>query len=278
MSVLPTHGFGSFCSATPTTGTSSTLEDQRTANPALTSDEESFVAGLLAGYDAYPAYYAHMGPINLAGPAPVDLTPPQEVDGDELRRRVAAGEWVVDLRAREAYARGHLPGTYAFEGAGNVATWLGWLLPWGAPVTLVGESAEQVADVQRALVRIGIDRPAGRATAPVEQLAGPEGLAQFPLRTFADLAAARRDGDVHVLDVRRQGEWDAGHVEGAQHVPLPELAQRAGEVPEQVWVHCASGFRASIAGSVLERAGHRVTVVSDAFDAAAEAGLPVVTD
>ncbi|HWH29192.1 MAG TPA: MBL fold metallo-hydrolase [Mycobacteriales bacterium] len=109
VAVLPTHGFGSFCSATPTTGTSSSVDQQRAENPALTQDEERFVAELLAGLDAYPAYYAHMGGINLAGPEPVDLSPVAEADADELRRRLAAGEWVVDLRDRTAFARGHVP-------------------------------------------------------------------------------------------------------------------------------------------------------------------------
>ena len=272
VAVLPTHGFGSFCSATPTTGTSSTVDEQRIENPALTQDEERFVEELLAGLDAYPAYYAHMGPANLAGPEPVDLSPVAEVDGAELRRRLEAGEWVVDLRERTAFARGHVPGSYSFDLSGDMVTYLGWLVPWGTPLTLVGESPEQVAEAQRELVRIGIDRPAARATAPVESLS--EGApASFPLVTFADLAAA--DG-AHVLDVRRRSEWDESHVAGAQHVPIHELLQRVDEVPAgPVWVHCASGVRATIAGSLLQAAGRDVLVVSDEFERAGASGVPL---
>ena len=113
--VLPTHGFGSFCSATPTSGTASTVAEQRRQNPAFTQPEDEFVRSLLAGLDAYPAYYAHMGPLNLQGPAPVDLSPVHEADAEEVRARVERGEWVVDLRDRRAFARRHVPGTLNFE-------------------------------------------------------------------------------------------------------------------------------------------------------------------
>jgi hydroxyacylglutathione hydrolase len=276
--VLPTHGFGSFCSATPTSGTASTIGQQREQNPALTQDEDEFVTALLEGFDAYPAYYVHMGPTNLAGPAPVDLSPVRQADGDEIRRRIGAGEWVVDLRDRTAFARGHVPGTYSFDATGNVVTYLGWLIPWGTPLTLIGDTPEQVADVQRELVRIGIDRPAGQATGPIDQIAGATPLAQYRIATFADLAQAREAGTVHVLDVRRDSEWNDGHVAGAQHIPLHALHDRLGDVPDgPVWVHCASGFRASIAASVLDAAGKDVIAIDDDFDSARDKGLPVDT-
>ena len=276
--VLPTHGFGSFCSATPTSGTSSTIEQQRMQNPALTQDEDAFVATLLAGFDDIPAWYAHMGPLNLAGPAPVDLTPAAEADADELRRRIDAGEWVVDLRDKTAFARGHIPGTFSFDASGNLVTYLGWLIPWGTPLTLLGESQEQVAAAQRELVRIGIDRPAAQATAPVDELAADQSLRTFDLVTFADVKQARQNGDITVLDVRRDTEWNDGHLQDAQHIPLHELLERTDEVTGPVWVHCASGYRATIAGSILDRAGKTVTVIADGFESADKAGLPMGGD
>lgn len=107
--VYPTHGFGSFCSASPASGDSSTIAEQRDTNPALTNDEKTYVDELIAGLSAYPAYYAHMGVINADGPAPVNLSLPDPVDAAELRRRIDAGEWVVDLRNRTAFAAGHGP-------------------------------------------------------------------------------------------------------------------------------------------------------------------------
>ncbi len=276
--VLPTHGFGSFCSATPTTGTASTIAQQREQNPVFGQDEDDFVQALLDGFDAYPAYYAHMGPANSTAPAPLDLSPAQPANPDELRRRIDAGEWVVDLRSRTAFARGHLPGTLNFEGSGNVVTYLGWLIPWGTPLTLVGDTVEQVADAQRELVRIGIDRPAAQATGGPVQWAGGQPLSSYELVSFTDLAKERAAGQVHVLDVRRDGEWKGGHIDGAQHIPLHQLADRLDEVPDSgVWVHCASGYRASIAASMLDRAGKTITAISGDFAEAEQAGLPVTT-
>ena len=162
--VYPTHGFGSFCSATQSEGSSSTIGRERRVNPVLTLAEDRYVSELLAGLDVYPAYYAHMGPANAAGPARPDLSSPRRADAAELRRRIDAGEWVVDLRARRAFAAGHVAGTLSFGLDGSFATYLGWLIPWGTPLTLLGQTPEQVAEAQRELVRIGIDRPAAAAT------------------------------------------------------------------------------------------------------------------
>ena len=162
--VYPTHGFGSFCSATQSEATASTIGQEKRSNPVLTQDEETYVGELLAGLGAWPAYYAHMAPANAAGPSEPDLAPPTVADAAELRRRIEAGEWVVDLRNRTAFAAGHAPGTLNFGLDGSFATYLGWLIAWGTPLTLLGETAEDVAEAQRELVRIGIDRPAAHAT------------------------------------------------------------------------------------------------------------------
>jgi glyoxylase-like metal-dependent hydrolase (beta-lactamase superfamily II)/rhodanese-related sulfurtransferase len=274
--VFPTHGFGSFCSATQAEGSASTLADEARGNPALTSDEETYVAQLLAGLDAFPAYYAHMGPANAAGPGPVDLSRPELADPAQLRARIAAGEWVVDLRTRTAFAAGHLPGTLNFPIADQFVTYLGWLIPWGTPVTLLGETAEDVAAAQRDLVRIGIDRPAAAATGKPEEWADGAPLAAFRTASFADLAEARRSDAVVVLDVRRNDERRAAHLPGSVHIPIHELPARLAEVPAgEVWVHCAAGARAAIAAGMLDRAGRTVVSVDDEFDNAAKAGLEV---
>ncbi|GAA5050059.1 MBL fold metallo-hydrolase [Streptomyces similanensis] len=277
-SVLPTHGFGSFCSSAETEGDTTTIGKEKATNAVLTRDVDSFVAGLLAGLDDVPAYYAHMGPANAAGPAPVDLTPPAVADAGEIAARLAAGEWVVDLRGRIAFAEGHVAGSFNFEADGKLATYLAWLIPWGKPVTLLAESPEQLASAQRELVRVGIDRPAAAATGKPERwVAEGASLASFPRSTFAGLAERGTDGVV-VLDVRRDSERAGGHIAGSVHIPVHEVRQRLGEVPAgTVWVHCAGGARAAIAASLLDAAGRDVVAVDDGFDAAADAGLTVVT-
>ncbi|WP_405798722.1 rhodanese-like domain-containing protein [Streptomyces longwoodensis] len=278
--VLPTHGFGSFCSSSQAEGDATTIGKEREINDALTLDVDTFVAQMLAGLDDVPAYYAHMGPANAAGPAPVDLTPPRHADAEEIAFRLAAGEWVVDLRSRLAFAEGHVAGSFNFEGEGKLATYLAWLIPWGKPVTLLADTPEQIAAAQRELTRVGIDRPAAAATGdPTDWIREGEQLASFPRARFADLADIRKRGDdVVVLDVRRDSERAGGHIEGSVHIPIHELHGRIGEVPVgRVWVHCAGGMRAAIAASLLDAAGRDVVAVDDGFDAAADAGLPLTS-
>ncbi|GLZ54072.1 MBL fold metallo-hydrolase [Actinomycetospora sp. NBRC 106378] len=269
--VYPTHGFGSFCSSGGASGAeSSTIGQERAGNDALlASDEDDYVETLVANLTAYPRYYAHMAPANLAGPTESDLRPVDEVDPAELTKRIADGEWVVDLHARTAFAADHLRGSIGIELGDQFATYLGWLIPWGTPVTLVADDAEAVAEAQRQLTRIGIDRPAGAATGSSTDAAD---RSSYPTATFTDLAA--RAADEPVLDVRRDDERALGGIPGATHVPLSDLLTRLDELPTgRLWVHCASGFRASVAASLLDRAGHDVVLVDDAYDRAVELGL-----
>jgi len=217
-----------------------------------------------------------MGPANLDAPAAPDLSEPATADADAIRAALEAGEWVVDLRNRQAYAKGHVKQALNFGIDGQFATYLGWLIPWGTPLTLLGDSREQVAEAQRELVRIGIERPQAAATGTPQDWTSGE-LGSFERATFADLAQVRHHRDVVVLDVRRDSEYTSGHIDGAINVPLHEIITRVGEVPAgEVWVHCAGGYRASIAASVLDAAGRHVVAVDDAFDNARETSLAIV--
>jgi hydroxyacylglutathione hydrolase len=270
--VYPTHGFGSFCSATPTSGDSSTIGEQQQSNPALTQDEQTYVDELIAGLSAYPAYYAHMGVINTEGPAPIDLSTPEPVDPDELRRRIDDGQWVVDLRARTAFAAGHLDGSLGFELSTTFVTYLGWLYQWGAPLTLIGDTSDQIDEATRELARIGIDHPSGSAVGEIHSLASDGRVRSYEVSDFAGLAA--EDSDIAVLDTRQQSEYADGHIPGAINIPLHELPHRLAEVPDgKVWVHCASGYRASIAASLLDREHRSVVLIDDDYNRATDLGL-----
>lgn len=284
--IWPTHGFGSFCTAGQADASDSTIGREKTADPVLRLAADKFVNETLAGLDAYPAYYAHVGATSAAGPAPVDLTPVARADAAQLRARIEAGQWVVDLRHRRAYASSHLAGTVSLGLDGPMSGWLGWLIDWGVPITLLAETAGQVADAQRELVRIGIDRPAAAATGhPATWATEPVQLRDLPVADFPALSAGRH-GDTRgglpapevILDVRLDSEWRAGHIEGAVHVPLFELPRRLADVPEgPVWVHCSSGYRSTAAASLLANAGRQVVLIDDMFDRAARAGLPIAT-
>jgi hydroxyacylglutathione hydrolase len=169
-----------------------------------------------------------------------------------------------------------VPGTVNFGLDGSFATYLGWLIEWGTPLTLLGETEKDVAEAQRELVRIGIDRPEAAATGKPEDWATGE-LGSFPTATFAELADVRHHRPIVVLDVRRQQEFREARIEGAVNIPIHELPRRVAEVPEgEVWVHCAGGYRASVAASFLAAAGRRLVAIDDKFENAESTGLHLV--
>lgn len=279
--VHPTHGFGSFCSSgTVADRSRSTIGTESGDNIVVSAEsEDEFVERILAGIDDYPAYYAHMGPMNLAGAFEPSLAPPVAVDPAELRDRIARGEWVVDLRERVAFAADHVACTVSVELGDSFTTYLGWLLPWGSRLTLIGRTEDDVAAAQRQLARIGIDQ-LGAAQGELDDVARLSARSEYPVTDFASLADRRRsEPDTVVVDVRRTSEWREGHVKGSHNVPLHQLLTHLHHVPAGVlWVHCQSGLRSSIAASLLARAGHDVVLVNDDFERAVAEGLVVRAD
>lgn len=203
----------------------------------------------------------------VAGPDPADLSTPRIVAPAELARRLLVREWVVDIRTRTAFAAGHLPGALNFELSDDFATYLGRLYDWGAPLTLIADTRAQIADARRRLMRVGIHRINGAAIGRPEEFTGGRPVASYPVTDFAGLAQAMAAGTPTVLDVRRLDERAAGGVRGSLHVPVDHLRVRLGRVPQsEVWVYSGSGYRASIAASILARAGYHPILVDGPYD------------
>jgi len=276
--LFPTHGFGSFCSSGPATGAgASTIGEQVSANHALTDgNEEHFVRELIANLTAYPSYYVHMAPANVSGPGPGQTAVPESVDAAELTRRLADGEWVIDLRNRVAFAGSHLQGAVSFEyGDGSsFTTFLGWVLPWDEQLTLVGARADVEAAI-RDLSRIGLDSlDAAVGTGP-RALAPDAPVTSYP-RVGWDELLRDRTADEPVLDVRRSDEFATAHVTGAVNLPLHELLSHLAEIPEgRLWIHCGSGYRAGVAASLLQRLDREVIHIDAMFGDAEAAGVPM---
>ena len=125
------------------------------------------------------------------------------------------------------------------------------------------------------MARIGIDSPSGSAVGEIHSLVGDGQARAYDVSDFAGLAAASAEGKVTVLDTRQESEYADGHIPGAVNIPLHELPHRLADVPDaaEVWVHCASGYRASIAASLLDREHRTVVLIDENYGQAVELGL-----
>jgi hydroxyacylglutathione hydrolase len=140
---------------------------------------------------------------------------------------------------------------------------------------LIGEDPQQIADAQRELARIGVDRLTGSASGDIRELAGGAGLRSYRVATFEDLAPVLDDPDTLVIDVRQPDEFEGGHVRGSLNIALHELPERIADIPadRELWIHCASGYRASVAAALLDRNDRHVVLVDDDLDNAEKLGI-----
>lgn len=274
--VMPTHGFGSFCSSGGNSGLQvSDIATERAQNLASTIDDEAvFAATVISSLGPYPAYYKRMAPLNRKGPGPFVAAMPQLLGAAEVAGRISDGGWVVDTRCRRTFANLHLAGTVAVELGDSFATYLGWLAPAAEPVTLLTEGPQALARAQRDLARIGMDQVTSSSdTTP--QLLRLLPTRSYPVSNFEELGRAMAE-PLAVLDVRQPDEWRAGHIEGATHMPLQEIPGHLDDLPkERLWVHCQSGYRAGVAASLLDRTGRDVILIDDDFSNVGPSGLTI---
>lgn len=268
--VLPTHGAGSFCvAAMPTTRRTSTVGDERRANPLLCAkDLAGFTAELSGELMAYPRYYAWMAPVNRAGPPVLGSLPrPPELTPAGLADAARAGGWIVDARDRADYAAGHVPGSVNIELNSAFGSYVGWLLPFDAPVVLIlpEPAGAALTEAVTQLIRIGWRQVRGHLPGGIDRWRASGGdLATYPQVSAGDLCDAQARGQRPVvLDVRQPLEWSWGRVPGSHQIFVGDLPGRLAELPrtEPVWVICSNGHRASIAASLLHRDGIPVRLV-----------------
>ena len=269
----PTHGFGSFCAGSASTGTDGggTIGDELRSNPVLTTNRERFVTDLVAGFGPIPRYYPRTAPLNRAGAGRALPRPARRVTAAEVTDAVLGGAWVVDLRRRASFSDGHLPGTVSVEYGTQFATYVGWLVPWEDDLVLLCDRPDDIEAALRDLAAIGIDGPRTHVLEPRTPL--PASYRRADWLDFRETAVAPV-----VVDVRQRDEYDAGHLPGALHLPVQDVDVRGQDLPPgELWVHCRSGYRAGIAASLLHRMGRRVVHVDDAWDRVAELAIPTTT-
>lgn len=247
--VWPTHGVGSFCSAPPGSARTSTIGAEKAGNSLLAApDEDTFVSRLLTSLGSYPAYFDRLAEINRRGPDPLSRSPRLgPLDPSQVRRLLAAGGYVVDVRPVADYAAGHIPAAVSIPLRSQYATWLGWLLDPDPPIVIVRNPGQSPADILWPALAVGYPRIAG-------ELAG--GMPAWPGEVRTTRLVAPGAVDTPVLDVRQSTEHATGHLPGAVLVELGTLTGAAAALPPgPVTVMCGHGERAATAVSLLERAG-----------------------
>jgi hydroxyacylglutathione hydrolase len=282
--VYPAHGAGSLCGRNMRAERSSTIGTERLTNYALQiRSKDEFVTQLTQHLPARPEYFSQDAEINRAGASTLsDLPELRRLAPAELGRMLRDGEIALDVRAGEEFAAGHVPGSVNIALSGQFATWAGTVLGLKAHPVLIVDSEEQLAEARVRLARVGIEDLDGYLDGGVSAWkAGGFPLATLGQISPTDLSKRLSQNRLQVLDVRREPEWEAGHIDGASWWPLDHFKVSTPEIDHDapIAVHCKSGYRSAIACSLLLRAGFKsVSNVSGGFDAWQQAKLPFVSE
>jgi len=245
------------------------------------TDVETFVRGLLEGQPTFPRYFARMRPINQAGPVPIGLVPaPRTLGLEDVQKAIADGAAVIDARSPVEHALGHIPGSFSMPAGSSFGTWVGWVVESDRPLVFVLDSVDDWDDLVRQALRIGHDRIAGYLQGGFAHWLESGGPIESNGRLTVDQLARASAGSAAplVIDVRQASEYEAGHVPGSMHIGAGELPDRLAELPRDrpLATICASGYRSSVAASLLRQAGFNdVSWVAGGVPTWEAGGLPL---
>ncbi|HTW30918.1 MAG TPA: MBL fold metallo-hydrolase [Candidatus Sulfotelmatobacter sp.] len=282
--VYPAHGAGSLCGKNMRAERSSTIGTERLTNYALQiKSRDEFIAQLTSNLPARPEYFLQDAEINRSGAdALSDLPTLRAIAPRELQDMLQNGELALDVRPGDEFAASHVPGSVNIALSGQFASWAGTVLGLATRPVLIADSEQQIEEARVRLARVGMETLDGYLAGGLvawEQAGLPvAGIEQISVE---ELHSRSRAGKVRVLDVRREPEWDAAHIEGAAWWPLDNFKVSAPEIDREapLAVHCKSGYRSMIASSLLQRAGfNRVLNVVGGFDAWQGAKMPSVSE
>jgi hydroxyacylglutathione hydrolase len=286
LQIWPGHGAGSACGKALGAVPQSTLGYEKRFNWAFgVTDENAFVSEVLAGQPDPPRYFAEMKRINQAGPRLLGgIRRPARLPLNTLTAALARGATVLDTRQAQEFAYGAIPGTLNIPGNRSFTTWAGSLLSYDRDFYLIVDDrrGQAIDDLVRDLAGIGLDRLAGYfGVEVVDSWRSTQGhLQTIPVLSLADFTGQLRSNDKVIVDVRGEGEWQAGHIPESFNIPVGDLDGRLGELPRDrpLIVHCQSGARAAIAASLLRARGfNQVSQFAGGFAEWRTAGRPVET-
>ena len=277
LQVWPAHGAGSACGKGLGAIPSTTVGYEKMFNPMLQYDSASeFVEALLDGQPEAPGYFAVMKYVNKVGPAILGDKPlPSKLDVAGLSELVASGAQVLDTSAEGAFAKAHVPGTTNIS-LKNLAVWSGWLVDYKKPLYLIS-SPDDLPEAVRVLAKVGIEDVVGYYDANEVAAAGLM-TQSYPIKHAQEIADQVIKGEMTVVDVRAESEWEEGRLPNAHHIMLGYLSKRADEVMngKPIVVMCRTGNRSGIAASLLQAQGAKEVInLAGGIVEWEQAGLPV---
>src|SRR5271165_6975984 len=284
--VYPAHGAGSLCGKKLSSDTVSTLGEQRRFNYALKPmTKEEFTRLVTADQPDAPAYFTYDAILNTRERATLEKSLEQVLQPVELKEVLKMGDsgaQILDVRDAAEYAKGHMAGSINIGLGGQYATWAGTLLNSTRPIVIIAEPGREQEAALR-LGRIGFDNVKGYLRDGMEALADRPDLVWATERVSAPMLSEElaSQNPPLVVDIRTPREWSTKHLGDSINLPLSQLQERMGEVPRnrRIAVHCAGGYRSSIAVSILNQHGITNLIELAGGIAAWEAAdYPVVTE
>jgi hydroxyacylglutathione hydrolase len=262
--VYPAHGAGSSCGKNLGTNTFSTIAEQKQTNYALQPQtKEDFVKAVTTGLGAAPKYFAINAQINMQGYDSLTdvkqkgLTP---LSIDAFKKLINEDVLLLDTRHATVFTQGFIPSSIFIGLEGRFAEWAGSILPFDKPIILVTEKGKEEETVVR-LSRVGFDKMQGYLQDGFEAWQAAGEKVDMIIDVEADELAMDipHDPNLIVVDVRRETEYADGHIKDAQNLPLTEMTDVAHlaqfEDTQNLYIHCAGGYRSVIAASILKKEG-----------------------
>lgn len=256
--VFPAHGAGSVCGGKISEREISTIGIEKATNPMLQLSKEQFIAEKVAEHHQTPPYFKKMEQYNLHGPPINDaFAPPRPLKPSEFNDKVKKNAYVVDVRTPSAYGGAHIKGSYSLPP--SRLSNAGWVLPYDKPILIIAENIDGADFAERSLFRLGYDKIEGYLANGLESWYKES----LPIATLnlASVQGLNRmlssKQDVFVLDVRRENEWNEGHIEESTRIYLGKVQNETDKLPRNkpIFVICKTGNRSSFAASILLREG-----------------------
>lgn len=265
--VYPAHGAGSLCGKALGDAPFSTIGEQRRYNYALQPmSKEAFKRIVTAEQPDAPDYFVHDAILNRKERIPLQYTMKaalKPLELEEVLKLQGLGAQVVDTRGAADYAGAHLVGTLNIALEGKYAQWAGTVLDKDKPIVVIAEPGREEESIMR-LGRIGFDRVAGYLKHGISALDARPDLVQETKRITAQALFEQIESAAppFVLDVRSEKEWNDGHIEGSHNIPLNDLREQEGELPEggPIVLYCRTGYRSSLAASILQQRGREAVL------------------